>query len=319
LALVLLASMTLPLTGYLFVGQASAQATAQQQDEKATNPRANYWRAVRDGQPGYVAMQSPYATNVLIQNGGQNWLQLRNGPMITYGAVALGLVVLALLAYTVFHGRVKLEGGESGRKVLRWSLFNRMLHWYTAILFIILAITGLSLLFGRTVLIPLLGAEGFANWSQFARLSHDYLGPAFSIGVVLMIVLWLPFNLPEKGDWNWLKQGGGMFGGNKHPHCGRINPGEKLFTYGTLLVLGAIVVVTGFILDFPSYGQTRETMQLANLIHGAASVLWTFFMLGHIYLGAYGVEGSLPAMISGDVDENWARQHHDRWFDKLRG
>ncbi len=287
------------------------------QDAEHANPRAEFWRAVRQGAAGFSTVRGPQA-NVLIDSRGEDWRLLRNGPVAGFGAVAMGSMVLLLLLYSILHGRVRIEGGRSGRTIPRWSLFNRTLHWYTAILFIVLAITGLSLLYGRAVLIPWLGLDAFAAYAAFAKLVHNYLGPAFAIGVVLILVLWLRFNLPEKTDWQWIKAGGGLLGRGRHPHCGFMNPGEKIFTYGSMLVLGVIVVATGFILDFPNVPQPRATYQLSQLLHDAAALLWITIMLGHIYLGLWGVEGALEGMVSGEVDENWARQHHDLWYEQVK-
>jgi formate dehydrogenase subunit gamma len=280
-------------------------------------PEAAFWRAVREGASGYSAVRGPEA-GVLIDSRGEDWRALRNGPVAGWGAAAMGGVVALLLLYTVLHGRVRIEGGRSGRTVPRWSVFNRTLHWYTAILFIILAITGLSLLYGRAVLIPWMGLEAFSVYAAFSKVVHNYLGPAFAVGVVLILVLWLRFNLPEPTDWQWLKSGGGLIGKGKHPHCGFMNPGEKIFTYGSMLVLGLVVVVTGFILDFPNFPQPRETYQLSQLLHDAAALAWITLMLGHIYLGLWGVEGALEGMVSGEVDENWAKQHHDLWYEQVK-
>ncbi len=311
IALILVGAMVLPLGSYVYTGLQSAQA----QEVGDSNPRANYWRAVRGGDQGYTAVQGDEA-GVLMQNGGQNWRQWRNGPIATIGGWALFLTALAIVLFFGLKGPVPLDDGRSGRTVARWSAANRILHWYTAILFIILAISGLSMLFGRAVLIPLLGPEGFAAWADISMGLHNYLGPAFSLGVVLILIFWARYNLPAKGDWNWLRQGGGLLGKGKHPPAGRINAGEKLLTYGTMLTVGVAVVVTGFILDFPNYGQTRELMQTASIIHAITAIIWIVFMLGHIYLGSVGVEGALDGMSDGRVDENWAKQHHSLWYEE---
>ncbi len=313
IAIILVGAMVLPLGSYVVTGIQPVRAQAIED----SNPRANYWRAVRRGNEGYTSVAGQ-ETGVLIQNGGQNWRQLRNGPVATIGGWALFLVVLAIVLFFGVKGPVPLDDGRSGRTVARWSMANRVLHWYTAILFIVLAITGLSLLFGRAVLIPLLGPEGFAGWALISKGLHNYGGPAFSVGVVLMLVFWARYNLPEKGDWRWLAQGGGLIGKGKHPPAGRVNAGEKIFTYGAMLTIGVVVVVTGFILDFPNYGQTRDVMQTANIIHAITSLIWLGLMLGHIYLGSVGVEGALEGMSTGRVDENWAKQHHSRWYEEAR-
>lgn len=318
-AIIVLGAMVLPLTGYLYVAVNSAfaqQATPPAADQQ-TNPRANYWRAVREGYDGYTAASGPYTSNVLIQNGGQNWRQLRNGPVAGFNAWLLAIVVGAIIVFTIVYGRIRLHhAATSGRTVERWNFGERVLHWYTAVLFIILSITGLSMLFGREVLIPLLGYSGFSAWATVAIALHNYLGPFFVVGVLLEIVVWFRDALPEKTDWEWLRRAGGFFDKRgSHPSAGRINAGEKYATFWLgLVVLGIAVSVTGIILDFPIFGQARETMQTAAVVHTLAGGLWMALILGHIYLGAWGVEGTLEGMTNGRVSVEWAKEHHDVWY-----
>jgi len=202
--------------------------------------------------------------------------------------------------------------------VERWSLGERVMHWYTAILFIVLAVTGLSLLFGRAALIPVLGYDGFAAWANIAITLHNYLGPFFIIGVLLIVTVWLRYNVFRSYDWTWLAHGGGMFGsGKEHLPAGRANAGEKVWFWiiATIGLFG--VCITGLVLDFPIYGQDRETMQLMSLLHGAFSVLWISIALGHIYLGTLGVEGAFEGMTTGKVSREWMQQHHDKWYEEM--
>ncbi len=303
----------LPLTGYVYVDLVSAQAA----DTDPSNPRANYWRSVREGNAGYVASRGPYTTNVLIQNGGQNWRQIRNGPIATYAPWVLATVVGLIILFHIFCGRVRVESELSGRTVARWSSGERLLHWYTAVLFIILAITGLSLLFGRAVLIPVLGPAGFAAWANLAIAAHNYLGPFFVVGILLEILVWFRFNLPNKHDLEWIKKGGGLLRKGQHPPSGRMNAGEKLW-FWIIATVGVAVCVTGLILDFPNYEQTRETMQIASVIHTITALLWAAIAIGHIWIGTLGTEGSLQGMTTGRVSSEWAQQHHNLWYEEVK-
>lgn len=313
--------VVLPLGSYVYTALTAAAAA-----EQKTNPRANYWRAVRRGNEGYTAVTGVRLdgrvingeTNVLIQNGGQNWRQARNGPVASISPWVLAVVVGLIALYFLMQGPVRLERRPSGRTLPRWGLAERVLHWYTATLFILLAVTGLSLLFGRAVLIPLLGLQGFSAYALFSINVHNYLGPFFVIGVVLELLVWVRHSIPDKTDWEWIRQGGGLIGKGKHPHAGRTNAGEKLLTFWFgLFVLGLMVSITGlFLLGWIGAG-TRETMQLTNLIHASAAVVWVAVMLGHIYLGTVGVEGAFQAMWKGEVSEEWARQHHDLWYSEV--
>jgi formate dehydrogenase subunit gamma len=285
--------------------------------EQASNPRANFWRAVRAGEPGYTSESGPYTTNVLIQNGGQNWRSLRNGPVASISPWLLALVLLAIGLFHFIHGPQRIEGSLSGRKVPRWSFSERVLHWYVATLFIVLAITGLSMFFGRAVLIPVIGIHANAAWADFSKILHNYLGPFFVVGVLLEVIAWMRFNLFTKHDMDWLKSLGGTLDSSKHPHAGRTNGGEKVW-FWVIATLGLIgVCVTGLIMDFPNFGQSRETMQLSNILHSIFALIWIMIALGHIYLGVWGTPGAMEGMTTGEVSEEWMKKHHDLWYDDM--
>jgi formate dehydrogenase subunit gamma len=210
---------------------------------------------------------------------------------------------------------VKIDGGRSGMTVQRWNAFERALHWYTAILFVVLAITGLSLLYGRTVLIPVLGKDGFAAYAALAKDLHNYLGPAFAVGLLVEILLWFRHNIPNRQDFVWLAKGGGLVG-KEHVPAGRMNAGEKIW-FWLLCTVGVAMVVAGFVLNFPNFGQTRDLMQLAHLIHVIGGFILIAVALGHIYIGTLGTEGAFEGMARGQVDVEWAKQHHDLWYQEL--
>ena len=318
IVLIAVCAMVLPLSAYLWTATVQAQdASSQQADDTrddGTNPRSRYWREVRDSDPGYTAVRGQ-ETNVLIQSGGQDWRELRNGPVKWIGAIMVLGVIGALLAYQLITGGSKLEH-RTGRMIPRWSMFDRVLHWYVAVTFIVLAITGLSLLWGRHVLIPVFGKEGFAAWANLAKPVHDYLSLAFVAGLVVMLVKFFHHSLPAKYDLIWLKQVGGYLDGS-HPPAGFINAGEKMF-YWTLVLAGAGLVLSGFWLLFPNLGFQREAMQTANIAHGITALILVTFVCLHIYLGTLGSQGAFEGMVTGSVDEGWVRQHHSVWLEELQ-
>ena len=313
----LVLAMGLPLTGYLATEAGLLQTAWAQdaEDEEAVNPRAEYWRAVRQGTEGYSAVQGA-ESGVLIQNGGENWRSIRNGPLSFYGGSFIIAVLIALLAKHAIKGKDKLET-RTGRTVTRWSAFERVMHWYVAISFIVLAITGLSLIFGRTVLIPLLGKEGFAAWAQLAKPIHDYLALPFAAGLVVLLLMWIGKNAPKAYDVEWLKSMGGAIG-DGHPPAGFFNAGEKVF-YWLLFFGGIAMMVSGFFLLFPNLGTVRETMQLWHIVHLVSGLFLIGVALGHMYLGSIGTEGVLEGMVHGDVDEGFAKQHHSVWYEEVKG
>lgn len=298
----------------LFIGVASAHEDDHKAQE-SVNSISNIWRQVREGVSGYSAV-SGQETNVLIQASGQNWRQLRNGPIATYAVWLLGATGSAIAVFFLLRGKVKLTKPRSGRMMKRWSVGERLLHWFTATIFVVLSVTGLGLLYGRAVLIPVLGKAEFATYADIAKTLHNVLGPTFIAGLLLMMVCWFKDNLPNRIDFQWFMEFGGLVG-DKHPSAGRMNGGEKLW-FWLLASAGIAVCISGLILDFPNFGQDRLVIQISHLIHLILAMVLIIGALGHIYIGTIGTEGAFEGMISGKVDESWAEQHHDLWFEEAR-
>jgi formate dehydrogenase subunit gamma len=207
---------------------------------------------------------------------------------------------------------VRIESGRSGRTIVRFNAFERFAHWMTATCFVILALSGLNITFGKSLLLPLLGADAFASMAQFGKYLHNYLSFPFTIGVVLIFLMWIGGNLPRSEDAEWAKRGGGIMGSD-HPPAGRFNLGQKMI-YWIVVIGGTAVAISGYLLMFPFYATDIAGMQLAQVVHGTIAVLFVAAMLAHIYIGTIGMEGAFEAMGTGTVDVNWARQHHSLWL-----
>jgi formate dehydrogenase subunit gamma len=90
--------------------------------------------------------------------------------------------------------------------------------------------------------------------------------------------------------------------------------------WGGVIALGLVVVVSGFVLDklFPGMAYTRGQMQIGHMVHAAASMLMMALFLGHIYLGSIGMKGAYQAMKTGRVSEDWAKEHHELWYEDIK-
>jgi formate dehydrogenase subunit gamma len=251
-------------------------------------------------------------SGVLIQPQGREWRDTLEGPVKSVGGWLLVLTVVALAAFMAIRGRIKIEHGMSGRTIERFKGVERFAHWLTAICFIILGISGLNISFGKTLLLPVMGPEAFTAFSAFGKLSHNFLSFPFVLGVLLMAVLWIRHNIFNAIDMEWFRQGGGLLQKGVHPPAGKFNGGQKVIFW--LVVLGsAALAVSGYILMFPFYVTDIAGMQLAQLVHAIAGILMVAVILSHIYIGSIGMEGAFDAMGSGQVDVNWAREHHSLW------
>jgi formate dehydrogenase subunit gamma len=249
---------------------------------------------------------------VLIQPAGRTWDYFHEVLLHWGGAlVILGTIVMLGIAYLIM-GRMRISAGRSGKKIVRFKAFERFSHWLTAVSFVILGLTGLNITFGKIVLLPLIGPQAFSSVAEIAKYVHNFTSFSFVAGLFLIIVIFFKDNLPRKVDLDWIKQGGGFIK-SKHAPAGRFNAGEKL-VYWLSLGAGVAVSVSGFLLLFPFYGTNIVGMQLAQVVHAIVAVLFVALILGHIYIGTLGMEGAFEAMGTGEVDSNWAKEHHDLWF-----
>ncbi|WP_436640268.1 formate dehydrogenase subunit gamma [Microbaculum sp. FT89] len=295
-----------------------------------------FWRAIRSGAQGTVSIPDKNA-GTLVQSEGETWRALRNGPLSTWGAWGLlGMIVLLALFFLV-RGRIRIEHGWAGRTIVRFGEFERMGHWLLAVSFIILGLTGLNVLYGRYVLLPVIGADAFAALSLWGKLAHNYVAFAFMLGLAYIFVMWVANNIPNRHDVIWLLKGGGLFSKHSHPPARKFNAGQKILFW--LVILGGVSIsLSGIALMFPFqtslfaktfailnvFGAGLPTdltalqeMQLAQLWHAIMALILIIAILGHIYIGTIGMEGAFDAMGSGEVDLNWAKEHHSIWVEEM--
>ncbi|WP_084536500.1 formate dehydrogenase subunit gamma [Azospirillum halopraeferens] len=279
--------------------------------------QAEMWRAIRMGETGNVSAGGPVA-GVLIQSDGELWRSLRNGPVADYGALALAGVLGVLVLFFLLRGRIRIDGAKTGRTIERFNTLERASHWLTAGSFVVLALTGLNILYGRHTLLPLIGPEAFAQITMLGKLAHNYLGFAFMLGVLLTFLLWVRHNLPDRTDIGWALRAGGLFSRGVHPPAKKFNAGQKLIFWSTV-VGGGVLGFTGLQLLFPLYFGSLADMQLYQLIHAGTALLLSAIIIGHIYIGSIGMEGAFDAMGNGQVEEQWAREHHSLWVAEVKG
>jgi formate dehydrogenase subunit gamma len=296
----------------LMLVTAASPSMAQQINPTASSVNERQLLQQMDRIQGRVSIPDQ-RSSVLMQPAGREWREFRLVALRWIGGVAILGMLAVLVIFYLTRGMVRLESGRSGRTIVRFTSFERFVHWMTATCFIVLAISGLNITFGRPLLLPLIGHEAFSEWSQWAKYAHNYLSFPFTIGVVLIFLMWIAGNIPNKVDVDWFKRGGGIVG-RDHPPAYRFNAGQKGI-YWIVVIGGGLVAATGYQLMFPFYLSSIEGMQLAQIVHSIVAMLFMAAMLAHIYIGTIGTEGAFEAMGSGTVDVNWAREHHSLWLE----
>lgn len=255
--------------------------------------------------------------SVLIQPAGREWRFFHEVVLRWIGAIAVIGMIALLAVFYLLRGTIRIAAGRSGRKLLRFDVFERAVHWMTAVSFIILGLSGLNITYGKVLLLPLIGATAFSDISVVLKYAHNYLSFPFTIGLVCIFFLWVRDNIPDRLDIQWLKQGGGIVG-DKHPLARRFNAGQK-GVFWLVILAGVIMAISGYVLMFPFYGTGIANMQSAQIFHAVVAVLFIAAMLAHIYIGTLGMEGAFDAMGSGEVDVNWAKEHHKLWVEEEMG
>ena len=254
----------------------------------------------------------------LVQPAGREWRAFRVQGLFWIAAAAIALTLTGLLAFYLWRGPIRIERGRAGRWVPRFGSVERFTHWATALSFISLGLTGLVITFGRYGLIPLIGHGPYSSLAWGAKHLHNWSAPVFVLGIALMLVLWIRDNIPSRADLTWIRAGGGMFRrgehGSFHPETARFNAGQKMIFWAVVLG-GAALSVTGYLLMVPFFVTGVGGMQVLHVVHALLAVGLIAVIFAHIYLGSVGMEGAFDAMGRGEVDENWALEHHRGWYD----
>ncbi|MEM7743177.1 MAG: formate dehydrogenase subunit gamma [Pseudomonadota bacterium] len=305
------------------------------------NSSATIWGKVRDGQTFTTSLPDPNSA-FLVQDGGIGWLDWRTkgGPLQVYGGYGLLAMIGLLILFYLLRGKIRIDSGPSGQTIIRFKTIERFAHWMLAVSFIVLALSGLNLLYGKDYIMPLIGKEAFATVTMAGKWLHNNLAWAFMLSIVMVFLLWVRHNIPSTLDLKWMAKGGGLFVKGVHPPAKKFNAGQKLI-FWSVVVLGGSISLSGISLLFPYeapmfaktfevlndtgigplvYGQPLPTtltpieeMMYAQLWHTIVAFAMIVIVIAHIYIGSVGMEGAFDAMGSGEVDRNWAEEHHGLW------
>lgn len=302
------------------------------------------FRALRYGTADVKVSSGGPEARVLIQDGGMRWLAWRQGAVRDYGGYLLLGTLVAIAFFYLIRGRIRIAHGRCGETIQRFAGIERFAHWLLAGSFIILGVTGLLTLFGRVAIIPLLGKEAFAPLAEISKWVHNNVAWAFILGLVMVFFLWVIHNLPSRHDITWFLKGGGIIG-SAHPPAKKFNAGQKII-FWSVIILGGSIAASGlsllFPFEFPLFAQTfemlrgwgidslpihgplpadlapQEEMQYAQIWHTIVSFVLIAIIIAHIYIGSLGMEGAYDAMGTGQVDLNWAKEHHSLWVEEVQ-
>ena len=322
----------------------SAAAIWNQLGTLGGTSNSEVFRALRYGEANVSVSAKGPATAVVIQDGGMRWLEVRSGALQEYGGNLLIIVLIALGMFYLLRGKIMVDGGLSGITLIRFKAVERFGHWLLAGSFVLLGLSGLITLFGRVAIIPLIGKDAFAPVALACKWIHNNLAWPFMIGLALVFVLWILENFPNRHDIKWIMKGGGLFSPGVHPPARKFNAGQKI-VFWSVIILGCSISASGlsllFPFELPMFAKTfvilndtgipqliglgelpeelapHEEMQYAHLWHAIVAFVFMAVILAHIYIGSVGMQGAFDAMSTGEVDRQWAKEHHGIWVEEL--
>jgi formate dehydrogenase subunit gamma len=171
-----------------------------------------------------------------------------------------------------------------------------------------LILSGLALGYPRTAwLYDILGG------GQTVRFLHPIIGAAFTIGVIVMLVMWLRDMMFDDSDRQWARDlGRYVREGHSEADVGRFNAGQKGY-YWFAVVTGILLFLTGLPLWFPDM-LSAGWNQFARLFHHVLFLLSVGGFIVHVYMSTVMLPGTVEGMTSGRVTRAWAAWHHPRWF-----
>jgi formate dehydrogenase subunit gamma len=201
---------------------------------------------------------------------------------------------------------------EEPAEIRRYSLWERLLHWEVAVTFVALMLSGMALAYPR-----LAWLSGLFGGGQTMRASHPWIGVAFTVGIVAMLLLWARDMRVERTDRIWVRRLRTYIReGHSGVDVGRFNAGQKGYFWFSV-VFGIVLFVSGLPLWFPSIA-SAGWREAARLVHHASYLLMVAGFIIHVYMSTVLLPGTMSAMTTGRVTRRWAAWHHPRWYREQR-
>lgn len=202
---------------------------------------------------------------------------------------------------------------HTGRRVVRYSLGERMVHSAAAISYLYLLLTGLAFWTPGLYWIAVVLGGGYLS-----RAVHPWVGLVFAAVVARMFVMWRRDMRTTDANRVWRRAMAAYVRNDdaRVPAAGRFNFGQKQL-FWIMVLGGAGLFVSGLVLWLPQIvpPSVRWLLEAAILVHAVSALLTIAGFIVHLYMGLAVVPGGLHAILHGDVSEAWARHHHGAWLD----
>ncbi len=207
---------------------------------------------------------------------------------------------------------------DTARSLLRFDGVERAVHWITAILFLVLLVTGAVMYFEPLAL--------FVGRRALVEHVHLYCGLALPVPVVAALAgRWgrglradlARFNRWSGDDRAWLRAALSAWEQREQRRrdivVGKFNAGQKLnaaFVAGVIVVMLGTGAIMKWYTPWPLSWRTGATF-----VHDWLALATFVVVVGHV-LFALRDPDALRSMVRGTIGRRWARRHAPGWLDE---
>ncbi|WP_158284191.1 NahK/ErcS family hybrid sensor histidine kinase/response regulator [Azospirillum sp. TSO22-1] len=267
--------------------------------------RSDFWRDVRNGTEGTVNQPSPWHRGVLIQLTGADWGSVRTDIVATYGTQLAGVSAAVLLGFLMLHGRLRAAAWTLARWAGRVRDLERLAYGVTALSFVLLGVTGLTILYGRRMIAPLVGKETFAAMALLSKQVHDLVSWTFMLGVVLLVLVWIRNHVPNR----WRDAAA-------NPSIARPLGATAHLVFWSAVGGGIVVSYSGLALLFPLALVELQKMQIMQIVHSVSSLTLAALIFGHVLIASIVVRENARKLI--EAKEELERRVEERTAELTR-
>ncbi|MDO7252887.1 formate dehydrogenase subunit gamma [Helicobacter cappadocius] len=276
---------------------------------------------------GLHSPTSGVVSGPVTQMNGLNISVLNNGEKITgiRGIKGLGesftilqhrffapiFLAVIILTIAVFFGHHKIIGSlkfdHHSKKFKVFSKYNIIVHWGSAIPFIIICLTGLAMVFGDKL--------GGGTPIRVAKNIHFFATFVFLVFGVLMFLMWVRASMFKLYDIEWFKIMGGYLSKNQNSiPAGKFNAGQKMW-FWIATIGGFLMGATGLVMHY-FYGDINF-LRLSAIIHNVLGFGVIAMLITHIYMSVFAIEGALESILNGEMGEEELAIMHSFYYKEL--
>ena len=220
--------------------------------------------------------------------------------VLLFKAGYIVVIVFLLVAFIIHYLLIGPKEFNEEDKIYWFSLSQRIVHWGTALTFIVLIITGLIIIFA-----DMLGGGIFV---LISRYTHRIFAFLFILFDIIMIKMWWKYYFTKTYDIKWLLLIGGYLHRKKiHVPAGKFNFGQKMWLIFS--TLGSLIMfITGLVITL--LPPDVKLLNISIYIHNIFGMILVGFFMIHLYMSIFVIKGSIKTMIDGYKSREEAEYMH---------